>query len=122
MHMQRLFNKKKMWFVVLPLVVLMTGCADKNGIIPGAAPTVTSTVPANGDTGVQINRRITATFSEAMDPATTITPAAFKVTGPLATAITGTITYAGSTAVFTPSSALAVSSLYTATITTVVQS
>ena len=107
----------------LLLAVFMAGCADKNGIIPGAAaPTVTSTVPANLDTGVQINRRITATFSEVMDPATTITPAAFKVTGPLATAITGTITYAGQTAVFTPSSALSANSLYTATITTAVKS
>ena len=120
-----------MWFATLLLAVFMAGCADDDGIIPGAAivpatvssaPTVTSTVPANGDTGVQINRRITATFSEAMDPATTTAPAAFKVTGPLATAVTGTITYAGLTAVFTPSSALAVNSLYTATITTAVKS
>ena len=34
------------------------------------APTVSSTVPANGATGVSINRKISATFSEAMDPLT----------------------------------------------------
>jgi len=83
-------------------------------------PTVTSTVPANGDTGVQINRRITATFSEPMILAT-ISTASFKVTGPLATVVTGVVTYAGSTAVFTPSSALAANSIYTARITTIVK-
>ncbi|MDD5224857.1 MAG: Ig-like domain-containing protein [bacterium] len=83
-------------------------------------PTVTSTVPANGDTGVQINRRITATFSEPMILAT-ISTASFKVTGPLATVVTGVVTYSGSTAVFTPSSALAANSIYTARITTTVK-
>jgi hypothetical protein len=114
----------KMWFLVLLLVAFVAGCASNPAETPIIAatsvPTVTSTIPANGDTGVQINRRITATFSESMDPAT-ISISSFKVAGPLASAIAGTVTFAGVTAVFTPSSALALNSLYTATITTLVK-
>jgi len=113
----------KMWFPVLLLVAFMAGCASNPSEIPviaTSAPTVTSTIPANLDTGVQINRRITATFSQSMDPAT-ISISSFKVAGPLASAISGTVTFAGETAVFTPSTALALNSLYTATITTLVK-
>jgi len=116
-------------FMALMLVALVAGCGDsgRGSILGGVAissvlaPTVTSTIPANGDVGVQINRRITATFSQATMDAATITAASFKVTGPLATAVTGTVTFAGSTAVFTPSSPLSVNSPYTATITTLVR-
>jgi hypothetical protein len=121
------------WLMALLLVAFVAGCGNGGGgrgpILGGGgvgvtlAPTVTSTVPANLDTGVQINRRIDATFSELMDPATITgaSPASFKVTGPLATAVPGTVTYAGLTAVFTPTSALAANSVYTATVTTVVK-
>ena len=121
--MNRCKGYSKLWFLALLLVAFVTGCASNGPDFANnaaIAPTVTSTIPANGDTGVQINRRITATFSQVMD-STTITTAAFKVTGPLATAVTGTVTYAGETAVFTPTSALAANSLYTATITRVVK-
>jgi hypothetical protein len=80
-------------------------------------PTVISTVPANGATGVAVNTLISATFSEAM-LASTITGANFTVTGPGGIAVAGAVTYAGTTATFTPTLALANSSLYTATITT----
>jgi hypothetical protein len=120
------------WLMALLLVAFVAGCGNGGGgrgpILGGGgvgvalAPTVTSTVPANLDTGVQINRRLTATFSELMDPATiTGVPASFKVTGPLLVAVPGTVTYSGLTAVFTPTSALAASSVYTATVTTVVK-
>jgi hypothetical protein len=55
-----------------------------------------------------------------MNPAT-INTTTFALTGPGTTPVTGVVTYTGSTATFTPSSALAVSTLYTATITTVAQ-
>jgi hypothetical protein len=76
------------------------------------APTVISTIPVRAATGVPINQAISATFSKAMDPAT-ITTTTFTVTG-----VTGTVTYSGVTAVFTPTSNLAAGTLYTATITT----
>ena len=78
------------------------------------APTVSSTSPSNGATGVAINSTITATFSEAMQ-ASTITTDTFTVGG-----VAGTVTYdSGSkTATFTPSSNLSYSTIYTAIITT----
>ena len=81
-------------------------------------PTVVSTIPANLATGVAINSKISAAFSEPMDPLT-LTPATFILMQG-ATAIAGTVTYAAinSNAVFTPSSNLALNSLYTATVTT----
>ncbi len=63
------------------------------------------------------NAVVTATFSEAMNPAT-INTTTFTLQGPGTTPVTGVVTYAASTATFTPSSPLALSTLYTATITT----
>ena len=85
-------------------------------------PTVTVTVPAAGATAVAANTGISATFSEAMNPAK-ISGASFTLTNTtLGTAVAGTVSYSvGSrTAIFTPSSpgGLATSSLFTATITT----
>jgi hypothetical protein len=83
-----------------------------------APPTVVSVNPLNLATGVCPSTVVTATFSEAMNPAT-INAATFTLTaGAPPVAVTGAVTYAASTATFTPSSALAVSTLYTATITT----
>jgi tetrahydromethanopterin S-methyltransferase subunit B len=79
-------------------------------------PTVSSTDPANAATGVAINKKIAASFSEAMDPST-ITTATFTLKQG-ATAVSGTVTYVGTTATFAPASALAISTTYTATITT----
>lgn len=86
------------------------------------APIVIATNPANGSTGVPINTKITATFSEPMDPAT-ISTASFRLVGPGATAVTGSVAYAaiGSTATFTPATNLALDSTYTATLTTAVR-
>ncbi|HXJ71640.1 MAG TPA: Ig-like domain-containing protein, partial [Candidatus Dormibacteraeota bacterium] len=77
---------------------------------------MSSTDPANAATAVAINKRIAATFSEAMDPAT-ISAANFTLRQG-ATPVAGTVTYVGTTATFAPASALAVSTLYTATMTT----
>ena len=78
---------------------------------------MTLTDPANGDTDVAINKKIAATFSEAMDPLT-ITTATFTLTGPGATPVSGAVTYVGLVATFTPAANLAASTVYTATITT----
>ena len=83
-------------------------------------PTVISTDPVNIATGVALNKKITATFSEAMDQSTIITTTTFTVTGPGITVVTGTVTYvaASNSAIFSPASNLASSTTYTATITT----
>lgn len=80
------------------------------------APTVTTTAHANGATGVPTNAKVGATFSEAMDPATITTTTFTLAQG--ATAVPGAVTYSGVNAVFTPTSALAANTLYTATVTT----
>jgi hypothetical protein len=92
-----------------------TGAARDTSI-----PTVTSNVPAVNAIGVAINQKISATFSEGMDP-TTISTASFTVTGPGSTAIAGTVTYVGLTATFTPNGALDNSTAYTARFTTAVK-
>jgi hypothetical protein len=82
-------------------------------------PTVISTIPANNAAGVPINTKETATFSEAMNPAT-INGTTFTLTAPGGVAVAGTVTYvaAGSTATFAPTAPLALSTTYVATITT----
>src|SRR5439155_16950229 len=79
-------------------------------------PTVNATVPPNADTGVAINHTITAAFSEAMDPLTVNSTTFTLKQG--TTAVAGTVSYAGVTATFTPASALASLTTYTARITT----
>lgn len=81
-----------------------------------AAPTVIMTSPNPLAVNVAVNKRITATFSRPMNPAT-LNMLTFTVRQG-ATPIVGTVTYAGSTATFTPIMALGNSLPYTATITT----
>jgi len=98
-----------------------------NGLPFIVGPTVSSTFPTNSAPGVPainvpINSALTATFSEVMNGAT-IAPYALgtftlQQTGPPLVTVTGTVTYAGSTATFTPSSNLSPNTSYTATITT----
>jgi hypothetical protein len=79
------------------------------------APTVFAVSPAAGATGVWVGSAITATFSEAMDPAT-IDTSSFTVTR----GTTGVVTYdAGTnTATFAPSKALVPGRKYNVSITT----
>jgi hypothetical protein len=91
----------------------------------GTIPTVIATNPVNGAITVPINQKITATFSEAMNPATITAAGTFTlaVAGGGA-AVTGTVTYvaATNTATFAPTGNLLPSTQYTATITTAAQS
>jgi hypothetical protein len=82
-------------------------------------PTVTSTVPANGAASVPVAQVLSATFSAAMNAAT-INTTTFKLSGPGGVAVAGAVNYttAGSVATFTPSTSLAFSTTYVATITT----
>jgi O-glycosyl hydrolase len=82
-------------------------------------PTVTSTVPTSGATGVNVGDALMATFSQPMN-SSTVTATTFTLTGPGNTAVAGLVTYNTGTSVatFTPNSALAYNTSYTATITT----
>jgi len=78
------------------------------------APTVSGTINANGATNVPINIKVGATFSEKMDPLTINTTTLSLMQG--ATAVPGTVSYAGVNAVFVPLSTLAPSTFYTVTV------
>ena len=86
---------------------------------PPAAPTVTSTVPANAATNVSSSAPVTATFSRAMD-GTTLTSTSFTLKKTDGTTVPASISYdaSTSTATLTPTSALADSTSYNATVTT----
>jgi len=77
-------------------------------------PTVLSVVPTNNATSIALNSKATVTFSEAMNAAT-INATNFTLKQG-ATAISGTVAYSGTTATFTPSSALVANTVYTGTI------
>jgi titin len=90
--------------------------AGVNITVDNIAPTVTSTSPTQGATNVSISTNITAAFSEDMD-SSTITTTTFTLSngGP----VSGLVSYNASTmtATFDPTSSLAYSTNYTATIT-----
>ncbi|WP_298234743.1 DUF4082 domain-containing protein, partial [uncultured Azohydromonas sp.] len=81
------------------------------------APTVTGTSPANAATGVPTTSSITATFSEAVDPAT-VGSSTFELRSAGGTLVPATVTYnaASRTATLTPGASLAASTAYTATV------
>ena len=80
------------------------------------APTVISTIPLTPASGLPINGKITATFSEVIDPLTVTTTTFTLMQG--STPVSGEVTYVGLTAIFTPDSFLAAGTAYTAMITT----
>lgn len=113
-----------MFIALLLLGVFISGCGSVNGDNNVAnsdltAPTVSSTIPSDTATGVALNKKVAATFSEAMDPAT-ITTSTFTLSTTTAagTAISGTVTNVGLIATFNPAATLEASTTYTATITT----
>ncbi|WP_313935965.1 DUF4082 domain-containing protein [Anabaena azotica] len=80
-------------------------------------PTVTANSPSNGATGVSTLPNITASFSEAINSAT-VTSSSFELRNASNTLIPATVSYnaVSRTATLTPSSALSISTLYTATV------
>ena len=83
-------------------------------------PAVTATSPTLNATNVPINTAVTATFNEAMNQTTITGPPSvnFTLTGPSGS-VAGSVTYTDTsshTATFTPTSPLANSTTYTATI------
>ena len=81
-------------------------------------PTVLATSPASNTTSEGPVGAITATFSEALDPAT-VSTSTMSVKTSLGAPVSGTVTYNGSsrTATFTPSVSLPASSVFNVTLT-----
>ncbi len=103
----------------LSVAAFLGGCKKDDFVqVDGVCPLVVSTDPANGATSVALNKVITVTFNEAMNPAT-ITTSSITLTG--ATPVTGVVTYNGVTATFTPTSPLAINTTYTGRVTTAVK-
>ncbi len=80
-------------------------------------PTVTGTTPAAGATDVALAASVTATFNEAMDPATMGTNT-FELRDPSNNLVAATVSYDGAsqTATLSPNLPLAYSTPYTATV------
>jgi N,N-dimethylformamidase beta subunit-like, C-terminal/Domain of unknown function (DUF4082)/Bacterial Ig-like domain/WD domain, G-beta repeat/Bacterial Ig domain len=80
-------------------------------------PTVTGTTPANGATGVSTGTSVTATFNEAIDPAT-INGTTFELRDPSNALVAAIVTYNGTNRIATlaPSAPLATFTTYTATV------
>ena len=91
--------------------------SDASTTVDTTVPTVDSTNPASGATGIVINTAITANFSEEMD-ASSINTTTFTLVDNNSITVTGTATYSGTTATFTPLANLSGSVTYTATIMT----
>lgn len=106
----------------LLLLSFAAACGDSSDGAPATAPTVLSIAPTTDATDVPLNTGVSATFSEAMDSAT-INATTFTLTsGPMATPVPGTVTYADEMAWFQPNVPLQGDGSYTATVTTGVRS
>ncbi len=110
-------------------VTITTGATDSTGaplaanyvwsFTTASRPTIISTTPTNGATGVALNQTLTANFSKPMNCATLATPAgSFNLTGPSTIPVAGTVTCSGSSATFTSNTTLLTNTVYTATVTT----
>ena len=91
----------------------------------GTIPTVISTNPINGAINIPINRKITATFSEAMNPATVTAAGVFSLTVTTGGAVvpgTATFVTANNTVIFSPTANLLPNTQYTVTISTAAKS
>lgn len=116
--LQRMFSA-----LAVAAVVLVAGCKKDEATEPISptspspqSPTVTAKSPASNETKVARNKVISITFSEAMN-ASTINSSTFTLKEGT-TLVAGAIAYSGTTATFTPSTALKSDVAYSATITT----
>src|SRR6266436_674339 len=96
-------------------ISFVVACGGSSGG-PGrdvVAPTVMSTAPADGATGVLLQAAITATFSEDMSVDSLASDGLS-----LSPAVPGSVSYSGKTATFTPSAKLAYETTYKVTVKT----
>ncbi len=96
-------SMKVLQVIAMLLIVSIISC-KKDSTVTGN-PKVVSTNPSSNLTGVPRNQAIAFTFSEAMD-STTINDSTF-ILKQGSTVVPGKVTYSGTTATFTPTTALA---------------
>jgi len=102
--------------LAIATVVLLAGCSKDDDTEKNIAPTVNSTSPANDAVNVELNKVITVTFSEAMDPTTINTNSLSLMEG--TNSVTGVVSYSGTIASFTLASDMLASTNYTVTLST----
>ena len=113
-------RKKLLATFVLSIVVLFGACSEDDfQETIGICPEVIATSPTNGETSVALNKVITVTFNEEMNPATSNASSFTIVNG--TTSIPGIITYSGNTATFTPIGNLVANKTYIGKVTTAVK-
>ena len=112
--------KNLLSMVAIAAFVLLLACSKDDDNDSNLAPTVLSTDPATNATDVVLNKIVTVTFSEDMDPLT-LTAETFTISQG-ATPVTGTVSCSGTTASFIPSAVLTSNTIYTGTITFGVES
>lgn len=91
---------------------------DANAVVQPAVivqPTINATIPANSATGVILKQKINAVFSQKMDSATISTSTFLLKTG--STPVSGSVSYQGLTATFSPAGNLLPNTVYTVTVT-----
>ncbi len=112
--------KKLLSAIVLSVVVLFGACSEDDfQETIGICPAIIGTSPTNGETSVALNKVITVTFNEEMNPST-INPTSFTIVNGT-TSIPGIITYSGNTATFTPTGNLVANKTYIGKVTTAVK-
>ena len=98
--------------------IVMSGCGGDgggSGESDATPPSVASTSPTPSATGIAIDGALSVSFSEPM-AAGSIGAASFTLSQG-GSAVSGTVSYSGTTATFTPAAPLAPSTTYTATLT-----
>jgi hypothetical protein len=111
-------NNHKICFIAFLLLIFAAGCSDPDKAGTNSTvtpPIVASATPVSGAAGVCPSAVVTVTFSKAMNPAT-VNATTFTV----APGVVGNITHDTTNTIFTltPSNPLALSTAYTAIITT----
>ncbi len=106
------------WLMLLFLPLLMWQCKedDFQGELVGICPEVIYTDPIRDTINVALNKQVSATFNENMNPLTINEDTYLLHQG--TTLISGTVTYSGATALFSPDDPFTPNTVYTGTITT----
>ena len=111
--------KKFLFSFAILFIAFVSGCAkDDFEEIDAVCPTVVVTNPDNGTINVPLDQAISVVFNEEMN-ATTFNQSSFILQG--STLVAGTVSFSGSTALFTPTNPLLPNTTYTGTIKTLVK-
>lgn len=111
--------KKFLFSFAILFIAFVSGCAkDDFEEIDAVCPTVVVTNPDNGTINVPLDQAISVVFNEEMN-ATTFNQSSFILQG--STLVAGTVSFSGSTALFTPTNPLSPNTTYTGTIKTLVK-